>query len=509
MKYHLFAVFYISFYFSKTAGIDSLIHDGSQTEPLVNRTQILSDFTILLKTEGAQTFHHEDLVLSKGTVSRDWLPSCRNSSLSANGSGCTVHKLGIYHERLVFEFLYSNPSIHKFKRPTLSSIGGRAQPVIADYFHDADEKSGEISIRHACAQGNSISSSQINFQMDIGGGVIVEMSWDKECGTGKNEALDYGWIAGTGDTRRPMSFKTRSPDNEIPVFRPRALNTRIYLLMNEGSQWFEDIDLKSQAVETNGDAVELTLRGGGNGGWIERSDVLLDVLYECHGRGVSIVSALMRVPPFDPVFMQWKKDCGGGPAAGVDVGTNPGAWGHTVVPNVVKSGFAVDGYRGMVNGTKADRKSAFKKTVIRHPRRSATRRFWLWAGEEEIGEVSAHTENNRIASAGGRLVGGTGVLQRIEIWTKCRRKGRTGVRVVVSVRDRDAIEWWFGESCGRNRMRNKGGPGVTAGAVVWWSMGLWGGVVLLWMRRMLTVSRRKYRGRQPLNRTPPSIESLV
>lgn len=459
------------------------------TQPThANKTKALEQLSIILQTHGVQRFRDEDLAMTKGVVDRRWRADCRHSAKTTDGDYvCLIRTFGKFEDQVVLEFIYDDVSLYSFKRPVVSAKNGRAKPQVMEFSNDVEERSGEITILHGCKEVSDgmVEWSEIVLRVEIGGEMEVELTWDKECGYGEHEKLDYGWFAGkgVGDLSRPMSLKERVGDESTPIFGPRTLSTRVYLRMVEEklSQQFDRPVVSVRGVN-EGVQVGAEVRGAYFGGVVVgKGYSVFDVMYGCEGKGVSVVTVSVGVRPFNTVYMQWRKDCGGGIARGLDVGTRVGLWGNRVIADVVKSGVAIGGY-----GYRGRNDSVRGYSHVRHRGRHGVRKFYVSGGWEEIGEVYTHIDDERIASGGGEIIGGRGEVRKVFVWSKCKKKGVTRIGVTMSVRDREAVEWWFDEICTRERLKGGRGRGMTAGMVMWWTMGMFVGIMGLWMRRMVS-----------------------
>lgn len=480
-------IFVMLFATSSTEVTDNNPSDLTQSTS-ANATKALEQLNIILKTPGAQRFRDEDFAMTKGVADRRWSADCRHSAKTTDGDYvCHIRTFEKYEDQVILEFIYGDASLYSFKQPVVSTKNGRAHPEVVEFSNDVEEHSGEITILHRCEEVShrAVEWSEVVLRMEIGGGREVELTWDKECGYGEHEKLDYGWFAGkgAGDLSRPMSLKGHVGDGSVPTFGPRTLSTRVYMrLVEEGlSQQFDRPVVNARGAD-GGVQVGVEVRGAYFGGVVVgRGYSIFDVIYGCEGKGVSVVTVSVRVLPFNTMYMQWRKDCGGGVAQGLDVGTRVGLWGNRVVADVVKNGVSIGGY-----GYRGQNDSVRGYSHVRHRGRHGVRKFYVWGGWDEIGEVSAHVEDERIASGEGEIVGGVGEVRKVLVWTRCRKKGVTRIGVTMSVRDREAVEWWFDEICSRERMKGGRGRGMTAGMVMWWTMGMFVGILGLWMRRMVS-----------------------
>lgn len=464
--------------------------DADETNTDINNTIALEQLSIIVKAQGVQRIREEDFAMAKGVVDRRWRSECRDSARTTDGDYvCRVRTFGKYEDQLVLEFIYRDESLYRFERPVMSVRGGRAEPEVIEFSNDVEERSGEVMILHGCKEVSHgvLERSEVVMRMGIGGGGEVELTWDKECGYGEHEKLDYGWFGGegVGDLSRPMSLKALGGSESVRTFGPRTLSTRVYLKIEEEglSQRFERPVVNVRGLD-GGVGVGVDVRGGHFGGVVLGKEYsVFDVMYGCVGKGVSVVSVSVGIRPFDRVYMQWRKDCGGGVARGLKVGTRAGLWGFGVVADVVRDGVAVGRY-----GNRGGNGSVGGYSGVRRRGRHGVRRFYVWGGWEEIGEIHAHVEDWRIASGEGRVVGNAGEVRKVFVWTRCKKKGATRVQVTMSVRDREAVEWWFDEMCSAERMRDGGGTAVTAELAMWCTMGMLVAVMAMWMRQTVSAA---------------------
>lgn len=470
-----------------------------------NESSIPEDFGMAVKDGGTQIFHDDDFIVTKGVIAERWRSSCREvqNERSDGEEACEVQTFGEYQDQVTFEFMYSDASLYKFKQATVSSSGGRAEPRIQDFSNDVEEKTGEITVRHGCSATSSgeaaISEIVLTFPLDDTR--KIRLSWDKVCGFGNHTKLDYGWLGGVGgDLSKAISFRDDPSGKSTMIFGPSVLSTRVYLRLESGaeSQYYEAPVVEAIGV-SDGSDVGVEVRGSNFGGVVLRSSYsVFDVMYNCYSKGKSFVSVRVGIAPYKAIRMGWRKDCGGGVATGVNVGTVGRGWGYVRgTGDVVVGGVAIGGYAERGNGSWGE-----SGTLVRHRKRVGNRVFYVWGnrnevmlgGGEEIGEVSAHGSDERVLSCGvrvsgegGGLVGGRG--KRVVVWTRCNRRGRARVGVTMSVRDRDAVEWWFDEECGRERLRGRRrGWRVTAGQVMYVTLGMFAMAMVAWMGKAWTVA---------------------
>lgn len=456
------------------------------------------DFGLVVKETGVRAFRDEDFVVSKGVVASKWKSSCRESPKTTDGEHvCTVREFDEYRDQVTFEFMYADASRYSFKQPRVQATGGRAQPQIQDFSNDVDEKTGEITLRHGCSQGarEEREKSQVVMKFLLDEETKLVLTWDKICGYGEHKKLDYGWFAGNGDDMS-KAVSLRGQDKSGTMFGPNVLSTRLYLTLETGahSQYYDTPVVESNS-ESDGEAVGVELRGSNYGGVIAATSFsVFDVMYSCGTKGRSRVSAIIGVAPFKAVRMWWRKDCGGGAASRVHVGTRAPLWGYAANADVVVGGRAVGAYKRDGNGSDAGR-------VTQHRERLGKRMFYVWTtrdegsvgAAEDVGEVSAHAEDERVLSSGARVwrEGGVGT-RAVGVWTRCKRRGKTRVGVTVTVRDRDAVEWWVEDECTRGRLRGRrGGWKVTAGGLMYATLGLFGLAMVAWMRREVKGAGRR------------------
>lgn len=491
--------------------------NGSVEESAGTRNTALSQFGIILKTAGVQQFSDDAFVVAKGVVSARWTSSCRSSAKTTDGEQeCMISTFDEYSDQVALEFLYSEPSLYSFKRPNVTAVGGRARPLVRDFSNDVDEKSGEITILHRCtpvSQGEIV-TSHVTMFFQIAEEKWISLSWDKLCGFGEHEKLDYGWFSGStdGDLHRPVSMKRSSEltEERSVTFGPRTLSTRVYLgLLSGGSSQHFDPPVIEASAKVKKDAVGVELRGASFGGVVQSgSYTVFDVMYDCVSKGISQVRVSVGVPPFNPVTMRWRKDCGGGTAQQLQVATTAPLWSwRQGLGNVVQNGTATSAYAAVVTGkhVRSGRGGA-GRAVSQHVR-TAIRRFFVWSSSgaahdeddgEDVGEISAHSSDERVATAGIAGGGGVGIagvvglgehggrvkgVRVVPVWTKCLRRGRIRVRVTMTVRDRVPVEWWFEDQCTRQRVRRRPMAVVTAGAVMYLTLAMFAVVMAGWIFR--------------------------
>lgn len=475
--------------------------------------------------------HHTErqIILADGILDSQWTPRCDKQTTLGNYQPYTFDK---YADEIFIEFAYENSTMLIFSKPEVRSTNGRARPEVLDFTHDEEAKSGEFSIWHNCNVASTIDVDQ-DSRITLTFGIwknhsTLTLSWIKVCGNGEHQKLDFGYYSELHNPRRAKTSislreNTENP-NDLPNLGPRILSTRIYLrLLGDAYSQRFDTPLISVTEESDqadrGKKLTVELRGANHGGLIRAgTDAVFDLIYTCEGHALWRVRLEIAIVPFDDVEIELVKDCGGGRARSVSVSNDAqGQWA-----DIVKDGYTMPSYMEQAKALPGQKKWDISTVWGRG---EGSKIFFLIvdgrsekAGEGGvgIGEIVAHSENERIGTAhiahhDGGVYSWEGLtsirengesfahLERrtLRIQVTCLRSGWMRVRVRIAVHDRKPVEWWFWNECFSKKIGSRAGSSVSA---VFASMLLFTTALALMLRRNCSSPRKvlllhsRYRG---------------
>lgn len=275
------------------------------------------------------------VVFTKGSVNKAWVPPIEDKATEAD-------KLRLFHhdeyaDRISFEMFYGVSDVYEYNMPSVTSSDDKvAQPKILDYRSDVDEKSASFSVVYDCAKRPNISKpliALVSVFVPVVSGAQVMYSMLKTCGGGVHPHAELG-VYRAGRDERLGASRVRFDAARGYVAGAHVMSSRIYLHLHmlAGTQeFFHPI------VATKSDILVLTTRGPTFGGVLRGGEsAILHVMYECRGVGAARITISIPIPPFRPLRAAWTKDCGGGRANGLRVGSQ-NYTAHDVVDGGVPS----------------------------------------------------------------------------------------------------------------------------------------------------------------------------
>lgn len=400
----------------------------------LNNTQKAFDvFSITLGDEfeelGGSMSHTKDVVFRDGQVQKHWmLPSKSATSLFHHGS---------YVDRISFDFYFGSfPTEYDIRKPTIkSSRTNIAQPKVIDFQIDDESFTGSYTIVYDCQPHNESAkflNTTIQVDLQVLKGHSIMYGLQKTCGGGFHKYVDFGYYIPTDHTGMEPVRSTFPAYNM--VIGPHILGTRIFLLLNSPAETQEffaitsSVDRRADASRkkvngtksSNTNGLEVNVQGPVFGGVLRKGKpTLLYITYDCKAHGKHRI--ILRVPlrPFKELVATWEKDCGGGVATGVHVGTT-GVDDSDGFNNVVRAGVANASWLVGLSAT-SDRLSDEHEPVVVN---TSTRVKDLWVSNRGISlyvgrhvvtvekpdVLSVHTARSLVKNNGGILSGNSHVM---------------------------------------------------------------------------------------------------
>lgn len=188
---------------------------------------------------------------------------------------------------------------------------------------DVEEYGESVSVTYACrkpaasaAGGNNSTPFLVKMRLPVGDGQsAVEFAWVKECGRGTRPGLTLGWSDNEDDERvQPLDAL------EVPPWEG-STTLALELESGYGSQRFAP-----PTVTLSANNLDVDLREGftAEGGVVYSGEMTyFRALYSCKTSGKAQVTVRVPVEPYDELVAHWTKDCGGGVADHLVVGTEP------------------------------------------------------------------------------------------------------------------------------------------------------------------------------------------
>lgn len=431
---------------------DALAEERNATE------RAFSLFALFLSTEDElqqSDYEHERHVIFKnGEVYKYWIPLEENENETKDSQMLFHHDQ--YADRISFEFSFGSFLPYEFSTPTCSSSEPKvAKPKVIDFQSDTQELSGSFSVVYDCQRQTAEEYARnvtVSVIVPVVSGLSVLFSLRKTCGGGTHHRLEFGYYQ--------LSEKAATEVNRIPfndhakplISGPHVMSTKLYLHLYPPARTQEFFHI---AAKTSSLGLEVIPKGPVFGGVLRQAEsTIIHVLYECHSRGKYNISLTIPIHPFNEVRASWTKDCGGGVANGLNVGTGPHARN-----DVVKGGTTSDAWSFGLHSNTADIASG--APVLNES--TAFTDFWLQNDEipvhlappvvtvehprivtvldpqPDYGALIRRPEEGGLLPKDGRI--------RIRLRMICKKKGKSLVVVTFPVKSFANVDFAFVKRC--------------------------------------------------------------
>lgn len=260
-----------------------------------------------------------DTIFADGELAGKWYTCRVNASASrpdVDKNGCRVDQ--DYIDRISFGFRFthlSNPN--SISRPVPIALSGVARPELYRYSFDSSTLSGEFTVKYNCGKTQEDSIlSVLQLSVPVTPSRNVTIQWGKICKSGVNKLIDFGYVTSSGEMRSFLRL-----DDSVMMVGPTSSFTELYLsvLPPAVSQDF----LVPTIVSANESIVTAAVRGdAGNGTITSKRSAKIAIMYSCIGHGETSLDVKIQVPPWSDMTTSFKKDCGGGVATSVSIGTS-------------------------------------------------------------------------------------------------------------------------------------------------------------------------------------------
>lgn len=320
----LFLVVILTVHFQHALG-DSVTVDQPEINSGKNESERAYQlFSLLLAddVEDNSSRHPRHVIVKDGIVQPEWVtpnPKVKDSNTS-------LFHHGPFADRIMFDFFFGAHDSYGIEGPTCSSLNGVANPKVIDFTIDADEHSGAFTIVYDCDKNlnkGEEKNTTISVVMPVSSGIDLHFSFRKTCGSGGHPYVEFGYYEESENEAAEVSRTPFLPTGAKMVVGPHVMSTKVYLhlLSPAESQEFFRVHVKSS---TSG--VSVTAQGPVFGGVLRRSrSTFIYLFYDCHQKGKHQVHISIPVHPFQELEASWTKDCGGGVADGLSIGSDPWA----------------------------------------------------------------------------------------------------------------------------------------------------------------------------------------
>lgn len=274
------------------------------------------------------------VVFKNGSVGDEWLPIAQEDG----GGSPTLFHHDQYADRISFDFTFGSYMTYDIRAPTCSSPDANvAKPKVVDFQVQPEEQSGSFSIVYDCyrhPKTEALRNTTVSVVLPVIPGLSIFYSFRKTCGGGKHKHIEFGYFE---ESQNEVAEVRRNlfGDGSDPVsFGPHVMSTKLYVRLMPPAISQEFFHVRANSSK---DVLTLAVRGPSFGGVIKSPDMaLIHILYNCHGSGIVDVSVRIPIFPFHELNGTWKKDCGGGLAEGLNVGSSP-LHRNDIVKNAVTS----------------------------------------------------------------------------------------------------------------------------------------------------------------------------
>lgn len=434
-------------------------------------------FSIMMVEEGEElspTSVERNLICKEGTIQPLWQPPASDEKTDDLESR---YYQGPYSDRISFDFFFGAVPNYAIVKPiSTSSANDVATPKVVDFQIDEEIHSGSFAIVYDCqplAKGASFQNTTIVVDFPVVSDMSVRFAFKKTCGGGEHKYLEFGHYEDSDNEGSEVSRVT-FPKTGTPTLKvgPHVASTKVYLLLHapaESQEFFHVI------AKSGSPALGVSVQGPVFGGVLrKRRPTLLYVSYDCQEKGKHEVSLQIPIRPFDDLTAKWVKDCGGGIAEGLSVGTD------TVSPDdVVKRGVTNEKWLLALQATST--RIAETAPVVNSSERFKD--FWvnndgiaLHVAQEIItvekpDVLMVYGTRNTVRMSGlhqseaGELLAPGGKMH-LRLRLICKKKGRSLVLVTFAIKSFHKIEFGFVKECRAPRLYRHSGFLRTASSVM-------------------------------------------
>ncbi|CAN8064233.1 unnamed protein product [Agarophyton chilense] len=435
-------------------------------------------FTVLLaddyEVNPKPIYADDHIVFKDGSVHPKWLPQSHNHSSQSQHTPHLYHQ-DQYTDRTSFEFSYGTFLAYEILSPQCSSSDTSvSRPKVIEFYDDDEEHSGTFTIVHDCQvdpKAPNLRNATITLVFPVVDSLSVVFSFQKTCGQGKHELLEFGYYddPSNGPGQSPAVPFGISP--QPLTVGPHVMSTKIYLRLMPPAATQEFFHI---SVNSSNKGMKVVPKGPIFGGVLRQSETsILHILYECQIKGQSNVSINIPLLPFESLQASWVKDCGGGNVKGLMVGTS--SWNQS---DIVNSGTTSAQWERATRLTSND----VNDNVPRLNSSLRFKDFWLTndGNSIQIDPVLVSTEKPDVVSAltsitdergGVSQVQNGGVLAhndllRLRLRMICKKRGNSLIVVTIPIKSFQNVEFGLLKECRAPRRFKHSGFLRTAESVV-------------------------------------------
>lgn len=424
--------------------------------------------------EGSPGSVDKNLVYKEGIVQTLWKPPPLEGKSEATWP---LNYQGPYSDRISFDFFFGAVPNYAIGKPmSTSSVSNVANPKVIEFQIDEEIHSGSFVIVYDCQplpKGGAFQNTTIIIDFPVVSDMSVRFAFRKTCGGGEHKYLEFGHYEDSDNEGSEVS-RVIFPKTGAPTLRvgPHVASTKVYLLLHapaESQEFFHSI------TKSRSPALTVSVQGPVFGGVLRKGrPTLLYVTYDCQEKGKHEVSLQIPIRPFDDLTAKWTKDCGGGVAEGLSVGTD-----IISLDDVVKNGVTSDKWLLALKATST--RIADTAPVV-----NSSERFKdFWVSNEGIalhvapeiitvekpdvlmvyGTRSTVRMSGMYQSETGDLLAPGGRMH-LRLRLICKKKGRSLVLVTFAIKSFHKIDFGFVKECRAPRLYRHSGFLRTANSVM-------------------------------------------
>lgn len=448
----------------------------SEAVPAKNQSEIAYQlFNIVVDDETGGSIQSntatKHVVFQEGKVQPSW----RIASAEATPLPHFHHNA--YVDRINFDFFFGAFANYQIAKPVAkSTVKDVSNPKVIDFSLDDEEHSGSFAVLYDCQrqrESNRIRNTTIEIRFQILRDMHVAFALSKSCGGGQHKYVEFGYFEHSDNEGAEISRVTFPPKGAPElIVGPHVMSTKLYLLLHRPAESQEFFHTTVRSSSPTG--LSVSLRGPAFGGVLQPNrPTILYVQYECHTVGKQKITLTVPLRPFDDITASWTKDCGGGIANGLSIGTDA-----FTLDDVVQKGMANRIWSLALKSTsgRIDETAPVVNSSVRF------KDFWLSnngialhiAPEiitiEKPEVVTIYGQRTVIRSSGVHAKQ-SGVMaknekMRLRLRMICKKKGRSLVLVTFPVKSFEKIDFGFVKECRAPRQHRHSGFLRTANSVM-------------------------------------------
>jgi len=177
------------------------------------------------------------------------------------------------------------------------------------------------------------------------------------------------------------------------------------------------------------------------------------VVYYCSGLGVAMVHLTVQIGSFDPVEIEWEKNCGGGYNSRLRVGTMYDQW------NVVRGGRVQAAWNPL---------QATKEVVTPVSGDQVSKNFYITAETDAIFDAMATADGGNRACIPETIIAKHGPRTfKLTVYHYCKQDGPIRISVVLIQQLYMPVEWHYTKICNQLLDQEQTTPYWTASQLLW------------------------------------------